>query len=101
VNEGLVRKFIAEQARTDFWVVIDLELTYIDVEVRHGGRYWARRRILNQRGGARKWVSVTSALAWLYKEGIQHAHVDLSQWQPGRKGDNSAARTPQQRGLGF
>ncbi len=101
MNESLVRKFIAEQARINYWVVIDLELTYIDVEIRHGGRYWARRRILNQRGGMRKWVSVTSALAWLYKEGVHHAHVDLSQWQPGKTRNGDATTTPEQRALGF
>lgn len=101
MNESLVRKFLTDQARVSFWVVVDLEQTYVDVEIRHHGRFWSRRRVLNQRGGMRKWVSVTSALAWLYKEGVYHAQVDLSQWQPGKTRDAEALAPPQQRALGF
>jgi len=101
MNETLVRKFITEEARTTFWVVVDFEFTFIDVEIRHCGRYWSRRRVLNQRGGQRKWGSVTSALAWLYKEGVQHAQVDMSQWQPGKIRDTDETHDPEQQALGF
>jgi|GEM_PF-3752100 len=101
MNESLVRKFISEDARTTFWVVVEFEFTFVDVEIRHHGRYWSRRRILSPRGGKRKWTSVSSALAWLYKEGVQHAQVDMSQWQPGKIHDGDETPLPEQQALGF